>query len=170
MTLTLVPNNHSHEYDCRNDPVFYYKALVIGYLGLCDNKGLLSWVSLWVDIWYRWMSCRKTHLQVSSLEIPSRMAKQDGTSSSQTSFAVRGPSLSMASVWITLHRYVSLLLCFWHDLRNCYCVVLWSYTIIHWEPEDKKIRMKHPDPLGVELRTNFKHRAAQQTSRWLPSS
>lgn len=139
MTLTSVHNNCSHEYDCRNDPVFYFKAIVTGYLGLCHSKGPLSRVSLWVDVWYRWMPRRKIHFQVSSLEIPSRTAKWDGTSSSQTSFAVRDPSLATTSVWITLHKYVILLLCFWHDLRKF--VIVWAcghIQLIHWEPGDKE--------------------------------
>lgn len=130
MTLTSVHNSHSHEYDCRNDPVFYFKAIVIEYLGLCHSKDPLSWVNLWVDMWHRWMSCRKTHLQVSSLEISSRMAKWDGTSSSQTSFAVKGSQFGQdpcVDDLVQIYQLPSVpLALFW---KLCYCVVLCSYTI-----------------------------------------
>lgn len=58
---TSVHNDFSHEYDCRNDPVSYFKTIVIGHLGLCHTKGPSSWVCFWADMWCRWMHCRKNH-------------------------------------------------------------------------------------------------------------
>lgn len=126
---TSARNNCSHEYDCRTDPVSYFRAIAIGHWWLWHSKGPFSWVSLRADLWYRWTPCRKTHLRISKLPVGRAgemvpAAHKPACRKRSWEWLLLSHCLGpvTTSVWTTLYRCVWLLAC---GMSVCRPVVTW---------------------------------------------